>query len=70
MTCFAACVGLLPAAVSRGIGAQVQGPLAIVVVGGSLIAPLLVLIIVPVLIQQFSPRYRAAPQAPGQDGTA
>jgi len=74
MTCFAACVGLLPAAVSRGIGAQVQGPLAIVVVGGSLLAPLLVLIIVPVLIQQFSPRYRAAPQvpapAPGQDGVA
>ncbi len=64
MTCFAACVGLLPAAVSRGIGAQVQGPLAIVVVGGSLLAPLLVLIIVLVLIQQFSPRYRAAPQVP------
>jgi cobalt-zinc-cadmium resistance protein CzcA len=60
MTCLAAGVGLLPAAVSRGIGAQVQGPLAIVVVGGSLLAPLLVLALLPVLIQRFSPR--AAPR--------
>jgi cobalt-zinc-cadmium resistance protein CzcA len=59
MTCLAAGVGLLPAAVSRGIGAQVQGPLAIVVVGGSLLAPLLVLALLPVLIQRFSSR--AAP---------
>jgi AcrB/AcrD/AcrF family protein len=39
MTSFAACVGLLPAAVSTGIGAQVQKPLALVVVGGILLAP-------------------------------
>jgi cobalt-zinc-cadmium resistance protein CzcA len=59
MTCLAAGVGLFPAAVSRGIGAQVQGPLAIVVVGGSLLAPLLVLALLPVLIQRFSPRAAA-----------
>jgi cobalt-zinc-cadmium resistance protein CzcA len=59
MTCLAAGVGLFPAAVSRGIGAQVQGPLAIVVVGGSLLAPLLILALLPVLIQRFS--RRAAP---------
>ncbi len=35
MTCVVACVGLLPAAISTGIGAQVQRPLAIVVVGGT-----------------------------------
>jgi len=39
MTCIAACVGLLPAAFSTGIGSQVQRPLALVVVGGILVAP-------------------------------
>ncbi|MBV8970505.1 MAG: efflux RND transporter permease subunit, partial [Verrucomicrobia bacterium] len=56
MTCFAACVGLMPAAFSNGIGSQVQKPLAIVVVGGILLTPLLVLIILPVLIEVFSQR--------------
>jgi cobalt-zinc-cadmium resistance protein CzcA len=54
MTCVAACVGLLPAAVSTGIGAQVQRPLALVVVGGILLAPVLILIVLPVLIRQLS----------------
>jgi len=58
MTCAVAGVGLLPAAVSTGIGAQVQKPLAIVVVGGALLAPILILIILPVLIQVFSQRRR------------
>jgi cobalt-zinc-cadmium resistance protein CzcA len=49
-----ACVGLLPAAVSSGIGSQVQKPLALVVVGGILLAPVLVLIVLPVLIALFS----------------
>jgi heavy metal efflux system protein len=67
MTCIAACVGLLPAAVSSGIGSQVQKPLALVVVGGILIAPLLILIVLPVLISLFAhhsrPRRRAQPAA-------
>jgi heavy metal efflux system protein len=58
MTCVAACVGLLPAAVSTGIGSQVQKPLALVVVGGILLAPVLILIILPVLIDVFSRRGR------------
>ena len=37
MTTLVATLGLLPAAVSNGIGAQTQKPLAIVVIGGSLI---------------------------------
>ncbi|MBV8281971.1 MAG: efflux RND transporter permease subunit, partial [Candidatus Eremiobacteraeota bacterium] len=53
MTCSAAFVGLLPAAVSNGIGAQVQKPLAIVVVGGSLFAPILILLVLPVLLLVF-----------------
>ena len=56
MTCIVACVGLLPAALSNGIGSQVQKPLALVVVGGILLAPVLILIILPVLIDVFSKR--------------
>jgi heavy metal efflux system protein len=56
MTCIAACVGLLPAALSTAIGAQVQRPLALVVVGGILLTPALVLIVLPVLIDVFSRR--------------
>jgi cobalt-zinc-cadmium resistance protein CzcA len=56
MTCAAACVGLLPAAMSTGIGSQVQKPLALVVVGGILLAPLLILLVLPVLIDIFSRR--------------
>ena len=56
MTCIAACVGLLPAALSTGIGSQVQKPLALVVVGGILIAPALILLVLPVLISLCSRR--------------
>ena len=62
MTCVAACVGLLPAAFSTGIGSQVQKPLALVVVGGMLFAPAFILMVLPVLIEMFSrraPRERA-----------
>ena len=58
MTCIAACVGLLPAAFSTGIGSQVQKPLALVVVGGILLAPILILLVLPVLIALFSRRGR------------
>ena len=60
MTCVAACVGLLPAAFSTAIGSQVQRPLAIVVVGGMLLAPLLFLTVLPALIGVFSRRRIAA----------
>ena len=54
MTCIVACVGLLPAAFSTSIGSQVQRPLALVVVGGMLLAPVLILLVLPVLILKFS----------------
>jgi cobalt-zinc-cadmium resistance protein CzcA len=60
MTCIAACVGLMPAAVSTGIGSQVQKPLALVVVGGILLAPVLILVVLPVLIDLCSRRASAA----------
>ena len=56
MTCVVACVGLVPAALSTGIGSQVQRPLALVVVGGMLLTPILVLLVLPVLILLFSRR--------------
>ncbi|MFO1109236.1 MAG: CusA/CzcA family heavy metal efflux RND transporter [Bradyrhizobium sp.] len=56
MTCVVAGVGLLPAAVSEGIGSQVQKPLAIVVVTGMMLAPLVILVTLPVLISYFSRR--------------
>ena len=66
MTCMAGCVGLLPAALSTGIGSQVQKPLAIVVVGGILSAPLLILLVLPVLIAIFS--RRQPPPTPAEGG--
>jgi cobalt-zinc-cadmium resistance protein CzcA len=56
MTCVIAGVGLLPAALSSGIGSQVQKPLAIVVVGGMALAPFVILVTLPVFIAIFSRR--------------
>jgi cobalt-zinc-cadmium resistance protein CzcA len=67
MTCVAACVGLLPAAVSTGIGSQVQKPLAIVVVGGILLAPVLILLILPVLIDLLSRRRSEEDEATAEE---
>jgi len=64
MTCVAACVGLLPAAFSTAIGSQVQRPLAIVVVGGTLVAPLLFLTVLPAAIGLFSRRRPQEAPAP------
>jgi cobalt-zinc-cadmium resistance protein CzcA len=49
MACLAAGFGLLPAAISHGIGVQAQQPLARVVVGGMITTPLTILILIPVI---------------------
>jgi cobalt-zinc-cadmium resistance protein CzcA len=49
MTALSACIGLLPAAISTGIGSQVQRPLATVIVGGMLVGPVMLLLVVPAL---------------------
>jgi cobalt-zinc-cadmium resistance protein CzcA len=49
MMALSACIGLFPAAISTGIGSQVQRPLATVVVGGMLIGPMMLLVVVPAL---------------------
>ena len=58
MTCVVAGVGLLPAALSTGIGSQVQKPLAVVVVAGMMLAPVIILLTLPALISVFSRRSR------------
>ena len=50
MTALSAAIGLFPAAISSGIGSQVQRPLATVVVGGMLLGPLMLLVVVPALM--------------------
>jgi cobalt-zinc-cadmium resistance protein CzcA len=61
MTALSAGVGLFPAALSHGIGSQVQRPLATVVVGGMFIGPLLLLVVAPALRKIFLSRERAVP---------
>ena len=68
MTCIVACVGLLPAAFSTGIGSQVQRPLALVVVGGMLLAPVLILLVLPVLVLKFSRAQELPAELPREPG--
>jgi cobalt-zinc-cadmium resistance protein CzcA len=50
MTASVALIGLLPAAVSRGIGSETQKPLAIVVIGGMLVLSVLPRLLLPPLL--------------------
>ena len=56
MACAAAGLGLLPAALSSGIGVQAQQPLARVVVGGMVTAPFAILFLIPLLASYWLPR--------------
>ena len=56
MTAFVASLGFLPMALSKGAGAEVQRPLATVVIGGLLIATFLTLFVLPVLYILFESR--------------
>ncbi|MBR1219124.1 efflux RND transporter permease subunit [Bradyrhizobium sp. U87765 SZCCT0131] len=64
MTALSAGVGLFPAALSHGIGSQVQRPLATVVVGGMFIGPLLLLVVAPALRKIFLSRDASAHREP------
>ncbi len=70
MTALSACIGLLPAAVSSGIGSQVQRPLATVVVGGMLVGPIIMLVVVPAVQTLFLGRDRPAAAAPPATASA
>jgi len=58
MTGFSACIGLVPAAISTGIGSQVQQPLACVIVGGMLLSPICSLLVIPTLARLAMPTVR------------
>lgn len=53
MTALVAALGFIPMALNTGIGAEVQRPLATVVIGGILSATLLTLVVLPVLYTWF-----------------
>lgn len=53
MTALMASIGLLPAAMSTGIGSESQKPLAIVIIGGLITATFLILLVFPIIYQYF-----------------
>ena len=55
-------VGLLPMAVSTGVGSETQRPFALVVVGGMLTTLLIALWVLPVIYSYITPRYLASPE--------
>ena len=60
MTGFSACIGLVPAALSTGIGSQVQQPLACVIVGGMLLSPICSLLVIPTFARLAMPTVQHA----------
>ena len=60
MTAFVASLGFLPMALSNGAGAEVQRPLATVVIGGLMIATLLTLFVLPIFYRLFESKSNAS----------
>ena len=60
MTALVAAFGFVPMALATGMGAEVQRPLATVVIGGIASSTLLTLLLIPVLYAWFEPRSLAA----------
>lgn len=60
MTALMASIGLLPAALSTGIGSESQKPLAIVIIGGLITATVLTLLIFPIIFWIFNRRKNEA----------
>ncbi|MBC7426509.1 MAG: efflux RND transporter permease subunit [Bacteroidia bacterium] len=54
MTAIMASIGLLPAAISTGIGSESQKPLAIVIIGGLITATILTLLVFPLIFWLFN----------------
>ena len=64
MTALVASLGFLPMAFNTGVGAEVQRPLATVVIGGVTSATLLTLIVLPALYTTLAPRRRRGAPTP------
>ena len=63
MTALMAAIGLLPAAVSTGIGSETQKPLAIVVIGGLITATVLTLLVFPIIYGFFNRKIKVSKYA-------
>jgi cobalt-zinc-cadmium resistance protein CzcA len=61
MTASVATLGMLPASLARGIGSDVQRPLATVVVGGLIVAPFVTLVVLPALFLAVERRLARSP---------
>ncbi|MCZ7619844.1 MAG: CusA/CzcA family heavy metal efflux RND transporter [Myxococcota bacterium] len=66
MTALVASLGFVPMALATGTGAEVQRPLATVVIGGLVTSTVLTLLVLPALYRLFTP-LRRAPPAEGAD---
>lgn len=67
MTALVASLGFVPMAIGHGAGAEVQKPLATVVIGGIISATLLTLFVLPALYARFG-QQKVGKGAPGTDG--
>ena len=68
MTTLTATLGLTPAALSHGIGAQTQRPLAIVVIGGALILAVLPRLLQPPLLVLVHGRFKRLRPSSAESG--
>lgn len=66
MTALVAALGFVPMALSTGVGAEVQRPLATVVIGGVIADNILTLLVLPALYSLFGPRPRDGSRADGR----
>lgn len=64
MTAPVASFGFVPMAISRGAGAEIQRPLATVVIGGVITSTLLTLIVLPTLYERIERRVMKRNDAP------
>ncbi|CAG9932575.1 efflux RND transporter permease subunit [Candidatus Nitrotoga arctica] len=65
MTALMAGIGLLPAALSHGIGSETQRPFAVVIVGGIVSATLFTLLLLPLLFSVFAEETNSSQKTPG-----
>jgi cobalt-zinc-cadmium resistance protein CzcA len=63
MTALVASLGFVPMALNTGMGAEVQRPLATVVIGGVISSTLLALLVLPVLYLLFAPKSSPQPSS-------
>jgi cobalt-zinc-cadmium resistance protein CzcA len=67
MTTLVAALGFVPMAVNTGVGAEVQRPLATVVIGGVISANVLTLVVLPAIYRRFGRARASAVREGGSD---